>query len=178
MTTFSQHLAERGYTPNLRAWVDYESETVTFPLYHPGCLAGYQSYNWKQTKKRYNGGKYFTWISEAYKPLAFYLIYPNCRDSHSKQKLLVCEGIWDAVRCANAGYNTAAILTATPAPQFKWWFKHLYLGWETVAVLDNDENKAGQALAKLTDRAIMVEGKKDIGEYTQEEANEWLAKML
>jgi hypothetical protein len=185
MNAFHAHLAERGLTSE-RVWISEESELVYFPLWSPiGALVGYQRYTWNLPKIRSNAGKYFTWITEEYKPLGMwgleYLSRPTSLamppDAVS-QRVLVTEGIWDAIRCRQAGYNAVAVLTSTPSKQFVQWFRLVMQGKETIGILDNDENDAGKGLTKLCVTSIMCEHHKDIGEHTPNEARQWLRKQL
>jgi len=183
MSEFIRHLAERGLSDE-HFWIDEDSERIWFPLYSVGSikLVGYQRYSWREGKLRDNGGRYWTWISDAYKPLACWgLSYLNWSDGfacRSSQRVLVTEGIWDAIRCRRAGYNAVAVLTATPSKQFIAWFKLVMQGKELVGVLDNDENNTGLRLQSLCSSSIICEEHKDIGEYSTKEAKLWLSQML
>lgn len=181
ISPFLSHLLERGWHSGLRCWLDRDQEIITFPLWGPShAFVGYQKYKWNEEKKRDNGGKYFTWITEKYRPLAFwgmeYLNHPDWQDGHSKPICLVCEGVWDAIRCQNAGYRAIAVLGATPNKIFRYWMLQVLADYTVVAVCDND--KAGKSLAKLGEYAIIVEGKKDINEFSDEEAEKWLSTKL
>lgn len=182
---FPQHIQRRG-AHTVRCWIDWATEIVTFPLWGiNGSLLGYQRYSWNQPKKRSNIGKYFTWITEEYKPLAFWgMEYVTSKVSPcglhsevSQPPLLVCEGIFDAIRCIQCGFRACAILTATPSKQFVQWFNYLTYHQMTIAIKDNDGAKSG--LDKLGNSGIITcEWHKDMGDHTVNEADEWLNESL
>lgn len=179
---FYYHLRDRGVKANTQCWIDWNSERIWFPLWSVGGrLIGYQCYSWREKKIRSNKGKYFTWITEEYKPLACWglsqlSLTRRPRISHS-QPILVVEGIFDALRCIEAGYVALAVLTATPARQFTQYLKMLLQGKNTIAILDNDESNAGLGIAKLCNRAIIVEKHKDMGDHSTQEAKQWLRSI-
>lgn len=184
---FHNHLVERGLSDvDVHYWLDWNNELVYFPLWSPtGVMVGYQKYTWRLPKIRSNAGKYFTWITESYKPLAFWgydtLYRPNSPSMPAdavSQRVLVTEGIWDAIRCQQCGYNAVAVLTATPNKQFKQWFRMVMQGKEVIGILDKDENNAGAGLTKLCDSSIMCELHKDIGEHSPREAEQWLKSKI
>lgn len=183
-TDFHNHLVVRGLTDDVRCWIDWNNEIVTFPLWHPGgWFVGYQKYSWNLPKLRSNEGKYYTWITEQYKPLGVWnlssLSWANEGGVENSQRVLVTEGIWDAIRCIQCGYNAVAVLGATPNKEYVRWFRMVMQGKECIAILDNDgENRAGLGLTKLCQSSIMVEAHKDIGDYPFEEAQQWLDSKL
>jgi len=180
---FLIHLYERGLfqTPVINYWADWDNEIVTFPLWTAGGgLVGYQRYTWHEEKKRANGGKYFTWITDLWKPCAFWGMEYALNWGGYKYKsrsLLITEGVWDALRCLQQGYRACAILSATPNRQFTHWFRQLTHNQRVVAIKDNDLNNAGNGLDKLADVGYNVERHKDIGEHTPYEAHNWLYKI-
>lgn len=182
-TEFRKHLEDRGFSDSIRVLhIDWDNEVVYFPLWSPLTLVGYQRYEWKKAKKHGNEGRYFTWISKSYSPLALWGLdrlssLDECASEES-QRVLVTEGIWDAIRCIQAGYNAVAILTATPNAQFVQWFKMVMQGRNAIAILDNDENGAGRGLAKLCVSSIMCERHKDIGEHSPDGAKQWLKDAI
>ena len=171
---FMNHLRERGLSPegrtaSIQCWIDWNGEIVTFPLWSPvGSLIGYQRYIWNAPKLRRNQGRYYTWITEEYKPIAVWnvscLMWRGMPATSHCQPVLVTEGIWDAIRCIQCGYDAVATLTCTPTKQFVQWFKLLTQGRKTIAIMDNDENNAGLGLAEFTTSSILCEGYKDIGD--------------
>jgi len=181
---FIQHIRRRG-ADRVRSWIDWAGEVVTFPLWTAnGKLVGYQRYVWNEPKRRSNIGKYFTWITEEYKPLAFWgmeYVLPNpagCANHStvSQKPLLVCEGIFDAIRCIQCGFRACAILTATPSRQFVHWFNQLTYHQLTISIKDNDGAESG--LDKLAKYVIMSAWHKDMGDHTVDEADEWLHETL
>jgi len=184
-TPFVQHLLERGLTEDISHWIDYVCEIVTFPLFGVDkAYRGYQRYAWDQPKIRSNLGRYYTWISPEYRPLAFwgmeyvspYLARCAGREVASDSPLIIVEGIFDALRVIQCGFRACAILTATPSPLFVGWFNQLTLRQRKIAIKDNDGQKSG--LDKLAQYAIMSEWHKDLGDHTVEEADEWLRETL
>ncbi len=181
--SFYNHLLDRGVREATQCWIDWNTERVWFPLWSvTGRLIGYQRYSWEAPKVRSNKGRYFTWITEEYKPLACWGMYQlsllgRLSMGHS-QPILVTEGVFDALRCIQCGYPAVAILTATPSKQFVQWFTMLTQGRNTIGVLDNDESGAGKGLDKLCSSSIMCEWHKDIGDHNEQEAREWLNEML
>ena len=176
---FYNHLKDRGVGVDTQCWIDWNSERVWFPLWSVnGRLIGYQRYSWQEEKVRSNRGKYFTWITEEYKPLACWglsqLSLARRPAISPSQPILVVEGIFDALRCVEAGYVALGVLGATPSKQFVSWFKMLLQGRNTIAILDNDENNAGCGLTKLCTSAIMCEWYKDMGDHNKHEAKRWL----
>lgn len=132
-----------GSLDKMRYTLDYEKEVVTFPIYSPaGVWIGYESYTWKEEKKRCNGGRYFTWISEAYKQSAFWGYEHACGEG----PLFIVESIWNAARLINAGRQVIATLGATPHRQMQQLIKSMWPGRYRIVICDNDANKAGDAM--------------------------------
>lgn len=144
---WSNHLRERGLRPSFKYWTALETQEVLFPLWMPGSgrLVGYQKYNWREAKTRSNAGKYFTWIIKEYKPLGIW----GWEYANISEPIFIVEGIWDAISIINCGYSALAILTATPALELTCWLKMNLCGRRTIAILDCDENKAGDGLVEL-----------------------------
>jgi len=179
---FHNHLVERGLTDDIRCWIDWNTERIFFPMWSPPILVGYQRYSWNEPKIRSNAGRYFTWITEEYKPLGMWgLAELNDSDRlglRNPDLVLVTEGIWDAIRCIQAGYNAVAILTATPSKEFVRWFRRIMQRKNIVGILDNDPNNAGLGLTKLCTSSIICERHKDIGEHSPEEAKKFLNERV
>ena len=179
---FIQHLEQRGLSPDIRAWVDYEGEIVTFPLWGAsGVLVGYQRYTWKEPKIRSNAGKYYTWITAEYKPVAVWgmeYILDNGGNWESPS-LVVVEGIWDAISCIQCGYRACALLTATPNKQLIGWFRYLTMGQDVVAIKDSPNKKEQKSgLDKLANHAIMCVEEKDMGDHSPQQAIKFLSENI
>lgn len=179
---FHDHLLKRGLTDEIRCWIDWNTERVFFPMWSPPVLVGYQRYSWNEPKIRSNAGRYFTWITEEYKPLAIWglteLDESDRLGLRDPDLVLVCEGVWDAIRCIQCGYNAVAVLTATPAKEFVHWFRRIMQRKNLVGILDNDKNNAGLGLTKLCTSTIMCELHKDMGDHLPYEARNWLDLKL
>lgn len=174
MDTFAVHCERRGLTSKLKCWRDDETEILTFPLWHSDKLVGYQRYDWRAEKLRSNQGRYFTWITEEYRPLAVW----GTEYLRQEPTLFICEGIWDAVRILNSGRQAIATLTATPNRQFVAWFKREFGTFRKIGILDRDENKAGMGLVKLCDLWYNSPvGFKDMGEMSQEQASNFIERL-
>lgn len=186
---FYEHLRKRAVGDNTRCWIDWNGELVTFPIWTiDGKLIGYQRYDWRAPKVRSNKGRYFTWISEPYRgsasfygmdQLSWSLSRPKSAQ-YDSQRILVVEGIFDALRCIQAGWPAIAVLTATPNKQFVQHFKFLMQAKNmcAIGILDNDEGGAGNGLRKLCRSSIMCEWHKDMGDHTDVEAQVWLNTVL
>ena len=75
METFKEHLKRRGLTPEIRCWVDHETEIVRFPMWaFGGKLIGYSRYDWRAEKLRSNEkhGRYINKVNPAYKKTALW----------------------------------------------------------------------------------------------------------
>lgn len=160
---------------SIRAWIDYESEIIRFPVWAlNGALIGYQRYVWFAPKIRSNDseGRYITKIREAHQKTAFWgLEYFD----KTPKILFVTEGIWDAIRCINAGYSCIAAFTATPSKQLKAYLRLLNPHRPIVVICDNDD--AGKKLAKLGDFSFTPSTGKDMSDMSPEQAQEFLDRI-
>jgi hypothetical protein len=157
MVSFYQHLYHRGLRDYHRYWSTGElptnpnEEHVVFPLIAPGGkYVGHQRYYWRRPKLRSNDeqGRYISTFLPEYKLTAFfgyeYTSWPtSC--------LFVTEGVWDCIRVANCGVNCLALLTATPSKCLRQYLRMLVGDCPLVALIDRDENKAGESLGKFCD---------------------------
>lgn len=170
MNDFCEHIRERGLRPWHKAWVDYDNELVTFPIFFGDKLAGSQKYNWKDLKKgRDNTGRYYTYVSDAYKQCICYGM-DNCI---GYGPIYIVEGIWDSIRLSNCWVDSLAVLCNDPHKQLRQWIKIYAAGRPIIAVCDRDS--AGGRLASVGDCAWTVpEGYKDVNEMTDDECQEWL----
>lgn len=174
MTPFEKHLEERGLSPKIRCWIDYNDEIVRFPLWTlgNGKLIGYCRYAWKAPKLRSNDseGRYINKANEAYCMLW------GLEHFYDSETLFVTEGVWDAIRVINTGYAAVAALTATPSKAFMTHWKLLIGNRRVIVVCDSDA--AGAKLAKLgTEYYTVPPPAKDLNELTQERATEWLRSL-
>lgn len=175
MNDFHYHLHQRGLRPWHRAWVDDEQELVTFPLFTFDKLIGYQRYNWREIAKKNNGGRYFTWISDAYKTCSCYGLH----ELRGYGPLFIVEGIWDSLAIKNCWHDSIAVLSNNPHRQLIQWIKNVFRFRTTIAILDNDANNAGNKLAKVADFAFHVPHTvKDMGELDEREAFHFLDEVI
>lgn len=176
MTEFEQHIADRGYLegmPNIV--VDYDNEVVVFLLYSTtGVFIGYQNYFWKAEKERSNKGRYFTWLTEEYKPMSVWGWHSLSKFSE-QDVLFIVEGMWDAVRVHGAGYACLAVLTATPQKQTIEYIKQNSWRRTKIGLIDNDENGAGLGVAKFFEHnSITPKPYKDLGDMPPHIASAYL----
>lgn len=175
LPALSKHLLERGVTKDTPCLIVEETELVYFFLYSVGGhMLGFQRYYWKGDKLKSNDlrGRYHTWISPQYRPLAFWgMEFVQGR----KEPLYITEGIFDALRIIQTGRLAAAMLTCSPSKEFVKHFRYLTMGRDVIAIKDNDgENKCSNGLDKLATRSYTIKGAKDIGELSVEDADEFL----
>lgn len=173
---FAQHLTLRGLDESTgHRFVNHESELVYFYLYSThGSLIGYQRYGWQHEKIRGNKGRYFTWLTDEYRLMGIWGWHSVVESSGP---IYIVEGIWDAIRIHNTGRPAIAMLTATPHKQTVQYLRWNTLGRKKVGLLDNDENKAGLALAKTCDLCYTVPVGKDMGDMTPEQAQQFLGGL-
>lgn len=177
ITEFIYHIYKRGlidsnYRLQVYCWVDLYSEDVVFPIYHYDKLIGYQQYNWNETKKRSNYGKYYTYVSDNYKSYSFWGMEYLFGDG----PLIVTEGIFDAIRAINCGYRAVALLTATPNERLIYWFNLVTSGQYKVCIKDKkgDQNFLHRISTKVVDSVDYD----DLNDYPQEEAKEFLKQVV
>ena len=172
------HLRDRGLDPDkIQVILDKETNQATFLLYNlSGQLVGYQKYNPSGDKNAFNdsvAGKYFSYVAKEGDKTSKLAVWGAESITKDTRVLFVTEGIFDAVKLRNMGHSAIAVLTNNPKA-LKPWFKILNV--KTVAITDNDE--AGRKLGNLTDEAyIPPEGKKDLGEMSQEEVKAFIEKI-
>lgn len=156
MNQFDNHVRQRGLRPWHRCYLtgllpnNPSEEHVVFPLVMPGGrYVGHQRYFWRKPKLRSNDeqGRYVTTFLPAYKLTAFYG-WENCR---GVGPLFVTEGIWDSIRVGNCGFDCIALLCNSPNRQLRQYIRMLANGRLVVALIDKDENKAGERLANSFD---------------------------
>lgn len=193
---FMTHIIERGlitvthsytglpaYSWACNAFISWREEIITFPLWNAaGGMAGYQRYTWNAEKKRCNQGRYFTWITEGYKPLAFwgmeYALNWEKKEWYSPS-LIIVEGIFDAIRALDCGFRSCAILTSTPAKQFIQWFRMLTHNQHIIAIKDKPSEKEQKSrLDRLADVCYTCQWEKDLGDHSPNVADEWLHDTL
>jgi len=171
---FREHLAQRGLTPEIHCWIDYKKELVTFPLYNGGLqLAGYQIYNWNERARRNNGGRYWTYISSSFKNNVVY----GLGNLKNTPELFIVEGIWDAIRIIQCGYNAIATMCNNPNKQLVWWIKHFFTNKTRIVICDNDN--AGKELGKCGNYSYSIESPyKDINQMPFNQAKIFLESLL
>jgi len=159
MSEFEQHLRERGLNAMHRCWSTGplpkkpRDEHVIFPLIAPGGrYIGHQRYFWRRDKLRSNDeqGKYITTYLDECKLTGFYG-WENC---YGHSPLFVTEGIWDSIRVGNCYFDCVALLCNSPSRQLKQHIRMLANGRSVIALIDRDENKAGERLGRAFDYAF------------------------
>lgn len=176
-TEWSNHLQIRGLRPWHKGWMDIPNEIVTFPLWDivSHKLIGYQRYNWRETKIRDNGGKYFTWVSADYKDRAVY----GLDNLFGHGPLFLTEGIWDSLRAGNCYIDCLALLTCSPSKNLKAHLRQLAGERPIIALCDNDENKAGDRLKAAADMSFYPPGRvKDVNELDHDTCFSWITEIL
>ena len=175
VTEIENHLRARGLDPGrTQVILDKQTNQATFILYNlSGQLVVYQKYNPNGDKKAFNDsklGRYFTYVTKESEKSSKMAVWGTETITKDVREFFVTEGIFDAIKLHNAGKAAIAVLSNNPKV-LKSWFKAT--GKKTIAIIDNDE--AGRKLGNLTDeRYTPPEGKKDLGEMTQSEVNQFL----
>lgn len=138
MTNLEQHLISRGMDPT-KYHVSYDDAegVVTFYLYNlSGQIVGYQQYRPDQpSKKKKNdpkSGRYFTYL-----PREVEGVFGLDVLDYDDRTIYIVEGVFKAAVLHKLGYNSIAVLSATPK-RMKPWFKILKQSWNLVAIGDND----------------------------------------
>jgi hypothetical protein len=172
MSTLS-HLTSRHLNTELYSVIVNEDDDVaTFLLFNlSGQVVGYQQYRPGATKEKRNdprNGRYFTYITPDTLGVWGLETFLFKRDV-----LFVTEGIFDACRLHNLGLPAVAVLSNNPRGLHSWLHS---LARTVVAVADND--KAGLALMKFGDKALVCDTGKDLGDMTDEEVKELLQNYL
>lgn len=162
-----EHLLSRNLDP-----FEYQpaltTNTATFNLYtFNGEYAGYQQYRpegSKTVRKNPRLGKYFTYMS---KPAVWGLDFLT-----PTNYLIVCEGIFKAVRFHNVNMPAIATFSNNPV-QLK---EQLYLLSLTIKVIVvPDPDKAGKKLIKYSKHHVVPN--KPIDDMTEEEFKEFADKI-
>jgi hypothetical protein len=153
------HLKERHFRG--RAWIDEEEGVAIFPLFNlSGMLMGYQQYRPSADKRRKNNprdSRYFTYISKGVGVWGLESL------STKSRRLFVTEGIFDACRLQNEGEAAIAILANSLKPFYNW----LYSLPQKIIVVGDEANTFPNALPP-------PQGRKDLGECSNEEIKTWL----
>lgn len=166
------HLYNRGLDPNTQGvYFDEETGTAHFLLYNlSGQLVGHQKYNPNLPKEGGLGpnGRYYSYVTKGKTAVWGLQSYdPN------SEFLFVTEGIFDAVKIHNAGYPAIAVLANDPAP-LKSWLRTL----NHIIVVISDNDAAGRKLNKFGDYHFSVNGGKDLGDLSQEDANTFIDDII
>lgn len=185
--SIEHNLLARGVDPNrIHLFVDKDSNLATFLIYNlSGKLIGYQQYN-------PNGSKAFRQSpDEKFKDVARYWTYVTKGERNKREiavwgletydnskELFVTEGIFDAVKIQNAGYAAVAVLANDPEPT-KEWFRIIGQQKRVIAILDNDEQLAGDKLRNYVPEYYKTpDPYKDLGEMPQEEVNSFIESII
>lgn len=112
-TDFSKHLEERMGTmygtilSSSSCVVDWQNELVSFIMYSPtGKMAGIETYNWREDKTKNNEGRYKKVVSLKSVPWGIEF-------KRNTPIIIVTEGIFDCIRCLEAGFDSYPLLTFT-----------------------------------------------------------------
>ncbi len=162
------HLRSRGVRDKVRL-LGFDEEVAVFPLYNlSGQLVGYQNYRPDATKKKTNNPKDARYYTHTKVKTVWGLEYLN----PYKPVLFLVEGVFDAVKLVELGFNAVATLGNDPV-QLKEQLA--LLPYVKVAVCDNDP--AGKKLAKYAQVVHTMSGSKDLGELSWTETHQ-LAELL
>lgn len=186
MVDVKNYLLSRGVDPNrTHVVIDEQSGFATFLLYNlSGQLVGYQQVNPEgdknirakkssQTKQSLSSlMKYFTFVGNEGKTKKI-AVWGTDTIGHEGH-VFVTEGVFDIAKVHNFGEPGIAVLSNNPK-QLRPWFKAM--GKLVIAINDNDA--AGSKLSGIADVNYSVpDPYKDLGEMTQEEANEFLSGII
>lgn len=191
VTNIENHLVERGVSFPYHYYVDHEGCSTTFYLFDfAGNLSGFQTYNPNGDKAVRGSGrrqketfkdkaKYWTYVSKGERNRRLNVVWGLETLTLHKEVVFVTEGVFDAVKVHNFGMPALAVLSNDPCDDIMTQFS-LLKRTKTVVVLC-DADAAGNKLAKLghfSFRTPNFDGKKDLGDLTQEEANQFLCAVL
>jgi hypothetical protein len=184
-----QHLKDRGIDFNkTKVFFDKETNTATFLLYNlSGKLVGYQLYN-PNGKKGINYSdktgknlskkdlmKYYTYITRESDKTKSIAVYGLDTYNPKSKYLFVVYGIFDAIKLHRQGLPCVAVLMNDPK-SYKEWFG--ILPQKIIAILDNDENKAGNKLKGIADVSYTVYNPyNDLGDMSDKEVKEFINSL-
>lgn len=184
MSEFELHLKDRGLKRWHRCWSTGplpdtpKEEHVVFPLFAPGGrYIGHQRYFWRRPKLRSNDeqGRYITTFLPEYKLSGFYGL-DNC---FGYGPLFVTEGIWDSLRAGNCYVDCVALLSNSPSKQLRRYLKLMCPNRPIIALIDRDENKAGERLANMFDGAYApADGYEDFNAMPHDVCMACISKIL
>lgn len=171
MNTVEQKLRERHLDPT-KYHVSWDDEVATFLLFNlSGQIVGYQNYRWYAEKVRNNDpreSKYFTYMNRN-----MLCVWGMESFNFRTDVLFLTEGVFDAVRLHQLGLPAVAVLSNNPK-QLRPWLRTLPR--HVVAVCDGD--KAGRALAKLGDEAVIMPDGLDLGDLSEENVRKTVDKWV
>lgn len=140
--------------------VSIHDDVYTFPLWNlSGQLVGYQQYRPDAGKERLPNPRdmrYFTYL-----PKSTNTAWGLETLDPKKRVLFLVEGVFDAVKLHNAGFNALALLTNNPKPLKPWLHS---LGYYLISVCEGDE--AGKKLATVGHEAIYLPEGFDVGDMS------------
>lgn len=152
MLDMERHLRERHFDSARYSGVYVDTDRLTVGLWDlSGRLVGYQVYRPDRPKTRQDNPRdmrYFTFVSR-YGGRAPALGVWGLETVTGRRPLLVCEGVFDACRLHQEGFDAVAVLGNNPRHLAGWLS---LLPQTTVAVCDDDA--AGRMLARVTDTAV------------------------
>jgi hypothetical protein len=185
MQTIREHLIGRHFNPDEhRCYISEEERTVTFPLWNlSGVFVGYQQYRPDKDKNRDNDprqSRYFCYLSDersvedgeskaGRKRIGFWGVHTLRRPG----PVIMCEGVFDAVRAYNIGLPCLAVLTSNN-PSISSFLS--ILGRDVIAICDGDD--AGRLLAKYGSCATFLPQGMDLGSLSSSEAREVIESSI
>lgn len=170
MTSVKSHLEQRGLVLSLYPdlVVDEQERVATFYLYSGDKLVGYQQYRPDVASKRMNDPKearYFTYL-----PREVDGVWGFGRASKLRSRVLfLVEGVFKAATLHRLGFNSVAVLGASPkrlSNQILLWGCS---GYSCVALGDNDD--AGRKLVRFVGRGCTT--RLDLDELLDNEVLEY-----
>jgi Toprim-like len=172
------HLKQRG-VQDFNGVVVSLNYTI-FYIYDILGIVGYQQYNPLGTKDhkdkpKKEDMKYYTFLSDIFQKNYKAAFWGYQHYDKSKNIIFLVEGVFDAYKVINAGYNCLATLGNEPSVLRE----QLYLlrQYHTIIVIADDD-KAGRKLLKYGHKGFICKGGKDLGELSQKEANAFLLNIL
>jgi len=161
-------LTDRYFDINLhKFWEDAETNQFTFPLWNlSGQMVGYQKYNPNTDNKKTNDPKEGRYYTFQYKNNIAVWGMESWKLSNT---LFLSEGVFDAARLSYYKQSSLALLSSDISKSTKSWLKLVRKFRKVVVICDNDENLAGNKLAKYGHLHYKVESGNDLGDASDDE---------
>lgn len=157
---------ERRWVNRVKVFVDRDNCRATFLLYglKSERLLGYQTYNPKSLDKKSNdplNGRYFTYQPRT-KHSGDYAVFGS-EYVEGRDIVFITEGIFEAVRLIEMGYDAIAVLCSSPP---EGMVREIHRRWKKV-VWCGDNDKAGNS-SSLVDNSERMCFNKDLDEVDEQ----------